>query len=71
MEKKQRPGPQQPRIDRKGNSSNPRSKTGTIQRDLVYLNKQAQDSLKTHVQESFPEQYQKYINGLNQVLKIG
>jgi len=45
--------------------------TGTIHRDLVYLNKQAQDSLKTYVQERLPEQYQKYINELNRVLKIG
>jgi orotate phosphoribosyltransferase-like protein len=44
---------------------------GTVNRDLAYLNKQAQDNLKTHIQEKLPEQYQKCINGLNQVLKIG
>src|SRR5215207_695841 len=44
---------------------------GTVNRDLAYLNKQAQDNLKTHIQERLPEQYQKCINGLNQVLKIG
>jgi hypothetical protein len=27
--------------------------------------------LKTHIQERLPEQYQKCINGLNQVLRIG
>jgi hypothetical protein len=43
---------------------------GTVNRDLVYLNEQAQDSLKTHTQERSPEQYQKCINGLNQVLKM-
>ena len=43
----------------------------TVDRDLAYLNKQAQDSLKIHIQERLPEQYQKCINGLNQVLKIG
>jgi cobalamin biosynthesis protein CobT len=43
----------------------------TVDRDLAYLNKQAQDNLKTHIQEKLPEQYQKCINGLNQVLKIG
>jgi hypothetical protein len=42
-----------------------------VNRDLAYLNKQAQDNLKSHVQERLPEQYQKCINGLNQVLKIG
>ena len=45
--------------------------TGTVYRDVVYLNKQAQDSLKTYVQEHLPEQYQKCVNGLNQVLKMG
>jgi len=45
--------------------------TGTVHRDVVYLNKQAQDNLKTHIQERLPEQYQKCMNGLNQVLKIG
>jgi hypothetical protein len=45
--------------------------TGTVHRDVAYLNKQAQDNLKIHVQEHLPEQYQKCINGLNQVLKIG
>jgi hypothetical protein len=45
--------------------------TGTVHRDAVYLNKQAQDNLKIHVQVRLPEQYQKCVNGLNQVLKIG
>jgi hypothetical protein len=44
---------------------------GTVHRDVAFLNKQAQDNLKIHVQEHLPEQYQKCINGLNQVLKIG
>jgi hypothetical protein len=44
---------------------------GTVNRDLAFLNKQAQDNLKTHIQEKLPEQYQKCINGLNQVLKMG
>jgi hypothetical protein len=43
----------------------------TVDRDLAFLNKQAQDSLKTHIQEKLPEQYQKCMNGLQQVLKIG
>jgi Trp operon repressor len=29
---------------------------GTVNRDLAYLNKQAQDNLKAHVQEHLPEQ---------------
>jgi hypothetical protein len=42
----------------------------TVGRDLSYLDKQAQDNLKTHVQKRLPEQYQKCMNGLNQVLKM-
>ena len=44
---------------------------GTVHRNVVYLNKRAQDNLKTHVQEKLPEQYQKCMVGLQQVLKIG
>jgi hypothetical protein len=43
----------------------------TVHRDLAFLRRQAQVNLKTHIQERLPEQYQKCINGLNQVLKIG
>jgi hypothetical protein len=45
--------------------------TGTIHRDIAHLNKEAQNNLKTHIQERLPQQYQKCINALNQVLKIG
>ena len=49
------------------------SKVGpaTVGIDLAYLRKQSQENLKSHIQERLPEQYQKCINGLNQVLKIG
>jgi hypothetical protein len=43
---------------------------GTIHRDVAYLRKQAQDNLRFHVQERLPEQYQKCMNGLTQVLKM-
>ena len=43
----------------------------TVDRDLVYLRKQAQENLKSHIQERIPEQYQKCMIGLNQVLKMG
>ena len=43
----------------------------TVDRDLVFLRKQAQENLKSHIQESLPEQYQKCMIGLNQVLKMG
>jgi|SRR5215204_5551232 len=42
----------------------------TVYIDVVYLNKQAQDNLKTHVQEKLLVQYQKRMAGLQQVLKI-
>jgi transcriptional regulator len=43
---------------------------GTVNRDLAYLSKQAQESLKTHIQERLLEEYQKCMAGINQVLKI-
>jgi hypothetical protein len=43
----------------------------TVHRDLAFLRKQAQENLKSHIQERLPDQYQKCMNGLNQVLKIG
>jgi transposase len=36
----------------------------TVNRDLAYLNKQARENLKVHVQERLPEQYEKCLNGL-------
>jgi hypothetical protein len=44
---------------------------GTVNRDLSYLSQQAQDNLKTHIQQKLPEQYQKCMTGLTQVLKVG
>jgi transcriptional regulator len=38
---------------------------GTVNRDLTYLSKEAQDNMRTHIQETLPEQYQKCMNGLN------
>ena len=43
----------------------------TVDRDLIFLRKQAQENLKSHIQERLPEQYQKCMIGLNQVLKMG
>ena len=43
----------------------------TVDRDLVFLRKQAQENLKSHIQERLAEQYQKCMIGLNQVLKMG
>ncbi|HJY15742.1 MAG TPA: hypothetical protein VJ225_06885, partial [Nitrososphaeraceae archaeon] len=42
----------------------------TVHRDLEYLRKQTQENLKTHIQEKLPEEYQKCMVRINQVLKI-
>ena len=41
-----------------------------ISRDVAYLRQQAQDNLKMHIQDKLPEEYQKCMVGINQVLKI-
>ena len=41
-----------------------------ICRDLVYLRQQANENLKTHIQDKLPEEYQNCMVGINQVLKI-
>jgi hypothetical protein len=43
---------------------------GTINRDMAYLRNEAQENLKTHIQDKLPEEYQKCMTGINQVLKI-
>jgi hypothetical protein len=41
-----------------------------ISRDKSYLRQGAQENLKTHVQDKLPEEYQNFMVGINQVLKI-
>ena len=41
-----------------------------ICRDLVYLRQQANENLKTHINDKLPEEYQNCMVGINQVLKI-
>jgi IS30 family transposase len=36
----------------------------TVHRDLMYLRKQAQENLKTHIQHTMPQEYQKYIRSV-------
>ena len=43
---------------------------GTINRDTTFLRNQAQENLKVHIQDKLPEEYQKCMTGINQVLKI-
>jgi DNA-binding NarL/FixJ family response regulator len=42
---------------------------GTVDNDLLYLRKQAQENLQKHIQERIPEEYQKAVVGINKVLK--
>jgi Trp operon repressor len=41
-----------------------------ISRDIAYLKQQAPDNLKTHIQDKLPQEYQKCMVGIKQVLKI-
>jgi hypothetical protein len=43
---------------------------GTINRDMTYLRDEAQENLKSHIQDKLPEEYQNCMVGINQVLKI-
>jgi hypothetical protein len=42
-----------------------------ISKDMAYLRQQAQEHLRTHIEERMPAQYGKCLIGLNQVLKMG
>ena len=42
----------------------------TINRDAIFLRQQAQENLRTHVQQKLPEEYQRCLIGMNQVLKL-
>ena len=42
----------------------------TINRDAIFLRQQAQENLKIHVQQKLPEEYQRCLTGMNQVLKL-
>src|SRR5918994_1128617 len=42
----------------------------TINRDAIFLRQQAQENLKTHIQQKLPEEYQCCLTGINQVLKL-
>ena len=42
----------------------------TVNRDIGYLRGQARQNLQKHIQDKLPEEYQKCMTGINQVLKI-
>lgn len=41
-----------------------------ISRDMAYLRHQAQENLQKHIHETIPEEYQKAMESLNQVLRM-
>ena len=43
---------------------------GTVNKDLSYLRQQAHDNLQRHIQQKLPEEYQRCLTGMNQVLKL-
>ena len=42
----------------------------TVSRDTQYLRQQAQENLQKHIQQKLPEEYQRCLTGMNQVLKL-
>jgi hypothetical protein len=42
----------------------------TISWDLEYLREKAQENLKTHIHQKLPEEFQRCLTGMNQVLKL-
>ena len=42
----------------------------TVSRDVQYLRQQAQENLQKHIQQKLPEEYQRCLTGMNQVLKL-
>ena len=42
----------------------------TVSRDIHYLRQNAQANLQKHIQQKLPEEYQRCLTGMNQVLKL-
>jgi hypothetical protein len=42
----------------------------TVSRDVHYLRQNAQANLQKHIQQQLPEEYQRCLTGMNQVLKL-
>jgi len=58
-------GHSQPEIGRILQVSQP-----TVNRDISFLRRQARENLQKHIQEKLPEEYQRCLTGMNQVLKL-
>jgi hypothetical protein len=62
-------------LSSQGNSQPEISRTlqislGTVNKDLSYLRQNAQENLQKHIQQKLPEEYQRCLTGMNQVLKL-
>ena len=62
-------------LSSQGNSQPEISRTlqislGTVNKDLSYLRQQAQENLQRYIQQKPPEEYQRCLTGINQVLKL-
>jgi IS30 family transposase len=42
----------------------------TVSRDIQYLRQQAQENVQKHIQQKLPEEYQRCLTGMNQVLEL-
>lgn len=41
-----------------------------VSRDMIFLRQKAQENLRSHIQDNLPEEYQRCLTGMNQVLKL-
>jgi hypothetical protein len=41
-----------------------------VSRDMLFLRQKAHENLKSHIQDRLPEEYQRCLTGMNQVLKL-
>jgi predicted transcriptional regulator len=42
----------------------------TVNKDLAHIRREAKENLQKHIHESIPEEYQKAMTGINQVLRM-
>jgi predicted transcriptional regulator len=42
----------------------------TVNKDLAHIRREAQENLQKHIHETIPEEYQKAMTGINQVLSM-
>jgi predicted transcriptional regulator len=42
----------------------------TVNKDLAHIRREAQENLQNHIHETIPQEYQKVMTGINQVLRM-